>query len=200
MLRVGSVSYDSSGRYSQQYWGKVIQQRPQPGAMVLRGTPIDIWIAQPPSVVVPDLTGYTPAQAAELLGSRFAGALRVSGVTERPTSNRNQHGRIIGQRPSPRQRVQHGTSIALVVGRYSVSTDYPDLRVQPQYVQVPPLYGKSVTYANQVLARLGLRMRVANSPGRYDPNRYWVSKQNPDRGRSVTKGSVVTIWITPPIR
>lgn len=130
-------------------------------------------------IVVPDVVGETEwrgKRALEELGLQMV-------VEERRTDERVPGGRIISQRPPAGRKVAEGEKVAVVISK------------GPRYVQVPDLEGMTVAQAKKVLQNNGLslgRQEEASDPQRPEG---CILAQDPAAGRSVDKGSGVTVYV-----
>jgi len=131
------------------------------------------------AIVVPDVVGETEwrgKRALEELGLQMV-------VAERRTDERVPGGRIISQSPPAGRKVAAGEKVAVVISK------------GPRYVQVPDVKGMTLAQAKKVLQNNGLylgRQEEASDPqqpvGR-------ILAQDPAAGRSVDKGSGVTVYV-----
>ena len=90
--------------------GTVIAQVPGAGDRAPVGSAVDLVVATPVTVRVPDLLGLDEAAVATLLASRELS----SGIVERQTSDRTP-GTVLGQEPVAGTRVVLGTAVAFVL-------------------------------------------------------------------------------------
>ena len=105
-LRVGQIREKESDDPR----GVVVDQAPQSGERVNVNTAVDLWIATPRRIIVPDLRRASRQQAGGML--RAAG-LALGDVREEPA--RAPRGTVVTQRPAPGSVVEAGTSVSLVV-------------------------------------------------------------------------------------
>jgi eukaryotic-like serine/threonine-protein kinase len=93
--------------------GEVIAQSPGGGARVDEGSRVTIAVSEGPKTVeVPDVTGLSPdAATARLRAAGLEAARRP-----RPTTNPDEDGVVIEQRPGPGAEVDPGRTVVIVVG------------------------------------------------------------------------------------
>jgi serine/threonine-protein kinase len=95
--------------------GEVITQTPSGGSSVSKGARVTITISQgQPKVDVPDVTGLSAGSAAARL--RAAGLVPVQ--QKRSTSNQDEDGQVLDQRPGGGSQVDKGRSVVIVVGKF----------------------------------------------------------------------------------
>jgi beta-lactam-binding protein with PASTA domain/tRNA A-37 threonylcarbamoyl transferase component Bud32 len=95
--------------------GEVIAQSPGGGTRVDQEARVTITVSSgPKQVKVPDVTGLAPGAAASRL--RAAGLSPTS--RERPTTNPDEDGVVLEQRPGSGTEVDSGSSVVIVVGRF----------------------------------------------------------------------------------
>ena len=105
-LRAGEIRF----RESSEPEGVVLEQAPQAGRRVNADTSVDLWLATPIKVLVPDVRGRNQRSAAEALASV---GLVVGDVREREDSS--ARGTVLDQQPAPQSQVVAGTSVALSI-------------------------------------------------------------------------------------
>jgi beta-lactam-binding protein with PASTA domain len=137
-LNAGSVLREQSAEPENQ----VLEQRPGPGARVRAGTRIDLAVAEPLRVEVPDVTGLALDEARRVLERAGLGSGRVLGEpSNRPVDD------VIRQEPAGGAVVDAGTRVELVVS-------------QVELVAVPALVGRTRESALDVLERARLSAGV----------------------------------------
>ena len=114
--------------------GTVTAQVPGAGDRAAAGSAVDLVVATPVTVRVPDLLGLDEAAVATLLASRELS----SGIVERQTSDRTP-GTVLGQEPVAGTRVVLGTAVAFVLAI-------------PSRVILPDLAGMTEADAREALA------------------------------------------------
>lgn len=96
--------------------GYVISQSPASGTKVTAGYSISLYVslgkAEEEQVIVPKLTGYTKAQALEILSDS---GLSLGAVTEE--ANSAAQGTVIAQNPSAKTSVTKGSSVNITVSK-----------------------------------------------------------------------------------
>ena len=103
--------------------GQVIGMEPPPNEWVSEGTTVDITVAVPIRVVVPDVCKLTPGAAATVLDDA---GLVLSGEEPSEEESRATPGTIIHQTPPAGARVNPGTEVYVVLAK-PVTTIVPDL-------------------------------------------------------------------------
>ncbi|MEO1468789.1 MAG: PASTA domain-containing protein [Pseudomonadota bacterium] len=172
-LAVGRVSEQPTDRAA----GTITAQVPAAGALVPTGSAVDLVVAvalPDPRVEVPDVVGLVPDIAAE----RLAGAGLGVGRTAFRDSDRV--GLVIQQTPPAGSRAAPDSAVALIVGR----------RARPETVSVPPLGGRTLGAAREILGatRLVLGQVSGNPQGQ-------IAAQEPDAGTEVPVGSAVNVTL-----
>ncbi|HJM41738.1 MAG TPA: PASTA domain-containing protein [Nitrospinota bacterium] len=180
----GFVNTNNQGLHN-----RVARQSPGPNARVRQGTVVSVTLftAQQGSVTVPNVLNQTLGVAQSALlrqGLRF----RVAGSVN--TGNRGQTNRVARQSPGPNARVGRGTVVGLTLYRFAQA---PPPRGA---VVVPSVINQPLGRAQQVITRSGLRFRVAGTVNTTNRNfNGRVARQNPPRGRRVSRGKVVTLTL-----
>ena len=118
--------------------GTVIAQEPGAGERAPVGSSVDLVVATPVTVRVPDLLGLDEAAVETLLARREL----ASGIVERQTSDRTP-GTVLGQEPVAGTRVVLGTAVAFVLAI-------------PSQVPLPDLAGMTEADAVDALERADL--------------------------------------------
>jgi beta-lactam-binding protein with PASTA domain len=154
--------------------GRIVRQAPLEFSLVAPGTRINVLLAQPVTqthpVVVPDLTGLTAEDAARLLAAH---RLKLGDVTGT--------GGVIRQDP-PAQ------SDAAPFSLVNVTLDQRQSRL---LVTVPRLIGLTEPDAARLLDAYPLTLGAVTGSGR-------VSRQLPDAGNKVPRGTAVALTLTVP--
>jgi len=97
---------------------EVLSQSPGRGAKAKRGDTVDLVVAKAKNQTsIPDVVGFSTADARRAL--RAAG-LGVS-VRSRATANRDEDGKVLEQRPSADGKVNAGSTVVVVVGKYKAA-------------------------------------------------------------------------------
>jgi beta-lactam-binding protein with PASTA domain len=171
-LGVGTVQT----RESSEPAGTVIEQHPQPRRPARLNAPVDLVLAIPITVVVPDLRGRNRHAAMAALTD----AELVPGET-RAREAEGPAGVVTEQAPRAGERVEVGTAVQLWV-------------TVPIRVQVPDLRGSTRDASSSLLRARRLVLGSTESrissgvPGR-------IVDQQPAAGMRVEAGTAVTIWI-----
>ena len=101
--------------------GKVTDQRPDAGKKVKKKGMVTVVVAVRGQVDVPNFVGQTQDQTLVTLTQT---QLNFK-LTQQPTGDQNQHGKIISQTPGAGTKVDAGTEIAIVVGVYQGPAPQP---------------------------------------------------------------------------
>jgi beta-lactam-binding protein with PASTA domain len=165
---------------SEQPPGTVFDQRPQAGNRVKAGSQVDMAIAVPIDVEVPDVTGLFQQEAVQ----RLTGVGLVGGViTGQPSSKRLDT--VLDQQPRPGSLVKKGTAVALLV----VVTDL---------VAVPGVVDMHKDRAVDEIIKARLQEgRVVEKQSEKPPGT--VIDQRPEAGSRVEAGSHVHMAVAVPI-
>ncbi|HZF57863.1 MAG TPA: Stk1 family PASTA domain-containing Ser/Thr kinase [Rubrobacter sp.] len=130
--------------------GLVMSQEPGGGARVEAGSEVTIFVGTGPSTVeVPNVTGNTPAQAAEIL--KEAG-LRLGSRSEDYSAGVAE-GSIIYQDPTGGESAEPGSAVNVTVS------------LGPEQVEVPEVYGASLAEAQQLVDEAGLNSTTIEVEG-----------------------------------
>lgn len=157
--------------------GQVIGERSVSGHRVYYGDGVDIVISKGPKprTIPLDLSGgvvnWTQAQAA-------LGDLHLSAVEDPQYSTTVPAGYVVTTRPSPGTVVPGHSTVTVVVS------------LGPPYVKVPPLFGDSVSAAEQTLGSLGLKWMLFGPPGAN-----FVLTVIPSAGHLVQVGQTVDVYL-----
>ena len=156
--------------------GTVTRQTPEAGMRVRPGTMVDVAVAVPLLISVPDLRGHSLERARELLTRA-----RLTTGTPRARPSDVPAGTVLTQSPSAATRVRPGTDVDVT---FAV----------PIQVSVPDVTGRSPQEAREILSRyrLGLgaqaREESAAPPGT-------VVSQSPIAGMRTRPGTAVDVAI-----
>jgi beta-lactam-binding protein with PASTA domain len=100
--------------------GTVVSTSPEGGATAPRGFPVQVVVAaEPGSVDVPDLVGFTQASATRIASDL---GLKVSVRTEAVTAGDRRAGRVISQSPVANSPSSPGGSVTITVGAVPAPT------------------------------------------------------------------------------
>lgn len=158
--------------------GTVLEQDPPRGAYADPGTPVDLVVAIPTRVDVPDVVGRQSAEAVTML--------RTAGFEVPPTATTERddrpEGEVVVQDPAAGQRVAFGATVTLTVA------------TAPPRVTVPKLRGSSLTDALASIEEAGL---VSGQVGRLrsDQAAGTVLRQDPAAGTAVPPGTSVDLVV-----
>jgi serine/threonine-protein kinase len=100
-------------------FGRVTRTDPPAGSQLPIGSSVTVYVSSGvPQVTVPDLSNDTGAQA--------SAALQSVGLTgsfsDQPTTNQSQNGRVISQSPAPNATVDKGSTVNVVIGKFTAPT------------------------------------------------------------------------------
>ncbi|MEU1274448.1 Stk1 family PASTA domain-containing Ser/Thr kinase [Streptomyces sp. NPDC005799] len=154
----------------------VLEQNPQLGAEVEKGSTITLTIAKAPeTVAVPDVSGKSCDDAkAELQQNGLTG-----NCVNTPTTDDNQDGKAISTNPSIGTQVKKNTAVQINIGQK-----------QNNQVQVPNIQGQRLKDVRNALQQVGLQ--VGNINGSQDDNAIVISS-DPGQGSTVDQGSSVNL-------
>ena len=156
---------------------RVMAQNPSGGAPAEVGSGVTITVGTgPSSVPVPRLYGRTPAQA----GSVLQGAGLSLGTVTRDYNNDVAQGSIVFQDPSGGENVEPGTAVNATVS------------LGPEQVEVPEVYGLSVSAAQTALSNAGLNSTTFEVEG--DEPAGTALSTEPGVGAMLDPGSTVTLY------
>jgi len=150
--------------------GTVVGQVPEPGVELAPDIPVELVLAVPETVAVPDVMGLAPAEAeARLLAAGLLPGEVKGEVREGATVRR--------QSPAAGARAPLGSAVAL--------------ELAPPSLPMPDLAGLDAAEAERRLAAAGLVLaRRVEVPG---PRPGFVVAQDPPAGREVTPGAAVVL-------
>jgi serine/threonine-protein kinase len=172
-LRTGTVrSRESAGPR-----GVVVDQTPQAGQRVGAQTAVDLWIAAPRRILVPDLRGRNQADA--------IGALTKAGLAIGPTLEREgpePQGTVADHQPAAGAEVDAGTAVSLWIA----------VSAPPALVEVPDLGGRTGSEAERIISQRNLALGRATTAESANPSGT-VVRQEPSAGTRVMPGTFVNI-------
>jgi len=159
--------------------GRVIRSSPAAGTTVERGSQVTLFVSTgPQQVTVPDVTGLARAAA-----QRTLTAQGLTSSTARELSEDAEPGTVLRQSPAAGERVDLGTTVALVIAQ------------EPARVTVPDLTGQPAADAVDVLSQAGLEPRETDQPVEDPTQDGLVIAQRPVAGTTVAKGAPVRIFV-----
>ena len=139
-LRLGQIA----DRPSELAVGTVVDQIPPAGTNATAGTEVQIWLAVPITIEVPDVAGRTQLEAERLIRER---GLVLGAATQEMSTN--TAGTILRQLPAAGARVNPGTGIDIVVAAAAPAA--------VTLIAVPDLFGRSESDARGILQAAGLQ-------------------------------------------
>jgi serine/threonine-protein kinase len=159
---------------------RVIRQDPAPGSMTSRGATITLFVSSGgPLVAIPDVKGFTVADAQHMLG----GAKFKTKVAQR-FDNTAAKDTVLEVSPPIGTSAQEGSTITLTVSQGR------------QPVRVPQLVGVTVDAARAQMAKLGLKLNVdQQTPSDLIPNGTIIS-QAQTGGSSIDAGATVGVTVS----
>jgi beta-lactam-binding protein with PASTA domain len=183
-LRIGSVQVRESAGAR----GAILEQRPQAGERVEVGSAVDVVLASPVKVAVPELRRSTRAESGRLLEARglVLGTIGERVGTEFP-------GSIVDQQPGAGVRVDPGTPIAIWIAAPAPPVLIPP-QVTPQ-LEVPDITGLTRAEAQALLAGRGLALGQATTTTTSNVTPDTVVVQQPSVGSRVPPGTSISVVI-----
>jgi eukaryotic-like serine/threonine-protein kinase len=178
ILSDAQLKPDAHDVFSSTAQGTVTAQLPKPGKTVLVGSKVRINISQGlKPVSVPSVVGE-PSSSAE-------GALRSAGFVVVPQSVDSDKavGLVVAQEPLPGASVPVGTTITISVSK------------GPQVAQVPDVSGQAQADAEALLRTAGYTFSVVQQDVTDPASDGIVLSQQPQGGKTVKKGTLVTLYV-----
>lgn len=194
--RLGAAGLKTRVRraFAKQPRGVVVDQEPQPGTRVVKGTAIEIAVSRGPRiVVVPEVTGQDQRDA--------VAALRrvdlLANIVQVPAPD--PRGTVVAQNPRGGQQVQAGTSVRLNVSTGAAETATTTRTTttpagRGASVRVPTVTGQRQTPALRALENAGLRGRVVYVTSTQPQGT--VVSQRPAAGATAARGSSVQLGVS----
>ena len=186
-LRVGQVQMREGAGTR----GAILDQRPRAGERADAGSAIDVTVATPVTVLVPDLRGTTRDDSGNVLRLR---GLALGSVGSRVSAG--FPGGIVEQQPAAGARVQAGTPVAIWV-----AAPAPPELIPPQVtalLEVPDLKGRTREQALAILADRGLVLGQAGTILSNDTPDTVVSQQPAGASRVPPGTGVDVVLASPP--
>ncbi len=175
-LRVGTAARVESRVAA----GRVLAQAPRAGARVEPGAAVDIDVAAPAQVAMPNLVGHDEQAAIR----RLAAAELTLGRVRRRESDQPE-GTVVSQSPAANRRARIGTAVDLVVAA-------------PRIARVPDLLGHDAANAERLLSAADLRRgRVRRQESRQRSGT--VLSQAPPAQTQVAPGTAVDFVVAAPV-
>ena len=164
----------------------VISTDPEPGGLVVEGGTVDAVISKGPErYAVPDVTGMSPAAAAEAITA----AKLVAGAQSEAFDDTVAAGSVAGTEPEIGAMVKPGTSVSILISK------------GPKPVPVPDVDGKKSAAAQSALSDVGLVPAVTEKYSEKVPEGQ-VIKVTPKPGTVVNSGTTVDLVVSkgpPPV-
>ena len=172
--------------------GVVTEQAPRAGERVELGTAVQLWVAVPIRVQVPDLRGSTRDASRNLLRAR---RLVLGSMESRISSG--VPGRILDQQPAAGARVEAGTAVTIWIAAAAP----PDLTPPqvPTLLEVPDLKGRTRDQALAILGDRGLVLGQASTRQSSDTPDTVVSQQPAGASRVPPGTGVDVVLAAPPV-
>jgi beta-lactam-binding protein with PASTA domain len=174
--RAGFKVSEKSAHDDQVPKGDVIDQNPNPGQEIVKGSKVIITVSLGPELVkIPDVTGQDADTAKATLQN-----LGFDVTTRQEFSTDVAEGDAIGTDPSAGEQVPKGGAVTLIVSK------------GPKTFPMPNVIGKDADQAKAQLEALGLTVKEVQVPGSIGNK---VVGQKPDPGVTVQQGQEVTIYV-----
>jgi serine/threonine-protein kinase len=156
---------------------RVIGTRPDVGTELDKGTPVTLIVSSGKQrVTVPDVEGLSEDEAKTTLES--LGFTVTS--TEQETTDADQVGKVLDQKPASKATLAKGGTVTLVVGK------------EPPEVDVPDVVGQGRLEATAALEQAGFQVEAVAQPTSDRSQDLHVISQDPPSGKA-KKGDTVTI-------
>lgn len=176
-LEDANLVVDSESKYDDHIEaGKVISTDPAAGMEVEEGTHVKMYVSMGvEKVEVPQITGITSEEAQAAL----AAVGLIGGSVTEEYSEEYDAGYVISQGKSAGSKLEKGSAVDYVVSKGSSK------------VEVPDLYGMTMTEAQQALSDLGLVSGAVTSGGHSDLPEGQVMSQTIAPGSHVDRGTAI---------
>ena len=162
--------------------GTIATQDPVAGASLRRGGDVVVVVSDgPATITVPRVVGEEAADAERLLTSD---PYYLEVDVELAYSDRVPKDRVIRQDPRPGVEALQGRGVTIVVSRGI------------EQVEVPAVEGKTLDQAREALAEAKLEVEVKERYSDEFPTAGTVIRQNVDAGKTVDKGTTVTLRVS----
>ena len=158
----------------------IVEQAPAAGTLVTRGSGVQVWVAVPPVIRVPDVRGGDRNDAAQELS---AVKLQLGPVGQLQSDE--PVGKVVDQTPKPGATVRQGTPVQIWVAVERVTN-------------VPNLRGRKSSDAAAALTAVKLQLGPVLERQAEDPVGTIVD-QTPKPGATVKAGTAVQVWTAVPI-
>jgi serine/threonine protein kinase/beta-lactam-binding protein with PASTA domain len=154
---------------------------PPAGQRAAKGSQVTLYVSTGPAQVrVPDLTGRTTSEAAQLL--QVQGLTAAATTNTKPTTDPSLVEKVVDQDPKAGTTVAGGTAVTLSVG------------VKQNTITVPQLAGLRVDQAELQLTNMGLQWSATQVDGPGD--RETVLRTSPGANQQVAVGGTVTLFVS----
>ncbi|WP_017814697.1 Stk1 family PASTA domain-containing Ser/Thr kinase [Paenibacillus shenyangensis] len=164
--------------------GTVYEQDPQPNATVKKGAEVKLSVAMAKELKkMPDFTNSTYDDARkELIEMGF----KDDQIARQDQNNDSvEAGKVFDQKPGANEDVDPESQPVTLIVSKGVST-----------TSVPSVAGISQSDAQSKISSAGLKVGNVQQEASYTVDKGKVTRQNPQSGGSVTKGSAVDIWVS----
>jgi beta-lactam-binding protein with PASTA domain/tRNA A-37 threonylcarbamoyl transferase component Bud32 len=146
-----------------------------------KGSQVTLFISTGPAQAkVPDLSGKTTSEAAQLLQAN--GLVASTSTNTRPTTDPSQVDKVVDQDPKAGATVAGGTQVTLTTG------------TKQNTITVPQLTGLAIDQAELQLTNMGLQWNATQVDGPGD--RDTVLKTSPAANQQVAIGGTVTLYVS----
>jgi serine/threonine-protein kinase len=173
-----SLKYDA-GIYSETIApNTVMQQKPPPNTRIVKGSSVTLTLSRGPERhKVPDVVGVDIDTVADLFAEAKLGINRVDQYSDAAPA-----GTILSTDPVKDTELRPGSKVTIVVSKGRAP------------ITLPPLVGKQLAEAQQILTDLGLTVKVEQKQSDQPANT--VLSMNPLDGSGVEPGQEVTLTVS----
>ncbi|MEU0171992.1 Stk1 family PASTA domain-containing Ser/Thr kinase [Streptomyces massasporeus] len=172
---------ETKSKESSEEPGTVLEQNPELGEEVEKGSTITLTIAKAEAKsTVPDVLG----QSCDAAKQQMQASDLVGNCTEVETDDDNQVGKVIQTTPQAGTSVDPNSSVNIQIGK----------KKQQQKVKVPQVVGQTVGQAKQILAQQGFT-NIQFAGGSDQSDNALVAGQNPGPNQEVDDPAATTITL-----
>ncbi|MFJ2925137.1 Stk1 family PASTA domain-containing Ser/Thr kinase [Streptomyces massasporeus] len=172
---------ETKSKESSEEPGTVLEQNPELGEEVEKGSTITLTIAKAEAKsTVPDVLG----QSCDAAKQQMQASDLVGNCTEVETDDDNQVGKVIQTTPQAGTSVDPNSSVNIQIGK----------KKQQQKVKVPQVVGQTVGQAKQILAQAGFT-NIQFAGGSDQSDNALVAGQNPGPNQEVDDPAATTITL-----
>lgn len=158
---------------------RIVRQDPAPGMKLASNELVDLFVSTgAPLVGVPNVKGFSSADAQRVLGEAHFGSKVVTRFANEPKDQ------VIDVNPPAGERARLGSIVTLTVSRGA------------QPASVPSLVSMNVDAARAALEKLGLRMDIVNRIQSDTIPENTIASQEPQGGAQVDPGSTVSVDVS----